>query len=120
MLLPHRSYWPLLEPTIPLIKGMAHITGGGLPENLPRVLPKELGAKVNLASWNIPPLFRLIQEKGHISDDEMFQVFNMGIGMVLISAEKQVPAILSILKEAWVAGSVIKHRGSSEKVELLP
>ncbi len=120
LLLPHRSYWPLLEPTIPLIKGMAHITGGGLPENLPRVLPKELGAKVNLASWNIPPLFRLIQEKGHISDDEMFQVFNMGIGMVLISAEKQVPAILSILKEAWVAGSVIKHRGSSEKVELLP
>jgi phosphoribosylformylglycinamidine cyclo-ligase len=82
----HRSY---LKPVLPLVENsllsaMAHVTGGGLPDNLPRVLPKDLDAVVNPAAWSWPPLFRLLQDKGRIAPAEMLRVFNCGIGMVLI------------------------------------
>ena len=116
LLTPHLAYWPLLEPVKPNLKGMAHITGGGLPENLPRVLPAGLAAQVDTSSWQVPPLFQLIQERGNVPREEMFRVFNMGVGMVLVSAPEQVSATLSSLKQAWVIGSIMKHQSECRVV----
>jgi len=104
---PHRCYYPLLEPTLGLIKGMAHITGGGLPENVPRVLPKGLGARISTGSWDIPAIFKLIQDSGAVETAEMFRVFNMGVGMVLVCDPNKVSEIRTILPEAMVIGEVI-------------
>jgi phosphoribosylformylglycinamidine cyclo-ligase len=77
------------------VKGAAHITGGGLVDNLPRILPARCDAVISTASWKIPPIFRLIQQGGDISREEMFQVFNMGIGMVLVVSKLQAAEVLS-------------------------
>ncbi len=66
------------------IKGIAHITGGGLTENIPRIFPKALDACIRLGSWDVPPIFNIIREKGDLSESEMFRVFNMGIGLILV------------------------------------
>lgn len=88
LLAPHRSYlpviWPVLEKAPGLIKALAHITGAGFEGNIPRVLPKHLNARVRMGSWPLPPLFRLIMEKGGIEESEMYRVFNMGMGMIAI------------------------------------
>ena len=104
LLEPHRCYWPLLEPVLPLLKGMAHITGGGLMENLKRVLPRGLEPRIDYGSWDVPPLFRTIQQRGDIADDEMWRVFNMGIGMVLACTPDHADSVLHSLPEAWVVG----------------
>jgi phosphoribosylformylglycinamidine cyclo-ligase len=85
-LAPHRSYLAALEPLLERdkVKALAHITGGGFPGNIPRVLPPGLQARVRPGSWEVPPLFRLIQRGGRISDEEMFGTFNMGVGMVVV------------------------------------
>jgi len=85
----HRNYQPLLA-TIPAgtIKGLAHITGGGLVDNLPRVLPETCDAVIDTRKWKTPPIFELIQENGAVEGAEMYQVFNMGIGMAVVVAEK--------------------------------
>jgi len=82
----HRSYLRAVEPLLgnPALHAMAHITGGGLTDNLPRVLPRKSHAEIRVGSWEVPELFRLIQQHGEISDEEMLRVFNMGVGMVLI------------------------------------
>ncbi|MEI8340280.1 MAG: phosphoribosylformylglycinamidine cyclo-ligase, partial [Verrucomicrobiota bacterium] len=87
----HRNYQPLLA-SLPdgLAKGLAHITGGGLVDNLPRVLPKNCDAIIDTASWKVPEIFRLIQHGGGVDPSEMYQVFNMGIGMTIIVSEKDV------------------------------
>jgi phosphoribosylformylglycinamidine cyclo-ligase len=84
----HRNYQPLLA-SLPdgIVKGMAHITGGGLVDNLPRVLPGDCDAIIHTSNWKVPPIFTLIQQGGHINPEEMYQVFNMGIGMALILSE---------------------------------
>ncbi len=88
LLWPHRCYAPAVLPLLDLsptpIKAMAHITGGGFVDNIPRVLPDGIGVWVDRGAWTVPPLFRLIQDKGGVSEAEMFRVFNMGIGFVLI------------------------------------
>ena len=84
LLAPHRSYFNLIYPHLSKVKALAHITGGGFIENLPRVLPENVDARLDLNSWQIPPLWKRIQQKGDISTDEMYRVFNMGIGMVAI------------------------------------
>jgi phosphoribosylformylglycinamidine cyclo-ligase len=84
LLVPHRSYYPLMEPVLNLITGLAHITGGGLPGKLPSILPNDLAAEINSRSWTVLPIFELIQKTGGISDEEMYQVFNMGLGMVAV------------------------------------
>jgi phosphoribosylformylglycinamidine cyclo-ligase len=89
LLRPHRSY---LQSVLPLIEdgsvhALAHITGGGIPENLERVIPDGLQAHVELASWVAPPEFRFVQAKGRIADDEMFRTFNMGVGLILAVPE---------------------------------
>ena len=107
LLEPHRSYYPLLEPALPLLKGMAHITGGGLYENVPRVLPDGLGALFHTSSWDVPPIFSLIQRAGNVSREEMFRVFNMGLGMVLVCDPQNVDDICRLVPEARVVGSVV-------------
>jgi phosphoribosylformylglycinamidine cyclo-ligase len=80
------------------IKGAAHITGGGLIDNLPRILPASCDALIDTSSWKMPSIFRLIQQGGDISREEMYQVFNMGIGMVLVSSKSRATELLSRTK----------------------
>ena len=109
LLEPHRSYLPVLRPVLGMIRGMAHITGGGMPGNLPRVLPKGLGADLTLGSWEVPPLFRLIQERGGIEEDEMFRVFNMGVGMIVVVAPETAPEVMGLVPESWEMGCVVER-----------
>lgn len=92
----HRNYQPLMASIPPRrIKGAAHITGGGLVDNLPRILPAACDALVDTSSWKVPSIFRLIQRGGDILREEMYQVFNMGIGMVLVVSKLHTPEVLS-------------------------
>jgi phosphoribosylformylglycinamidine cyclo-ligase len=95
----HRNYEPLLT-LIPAgrIKGAAHITGGGLIDNLPRILPTTCDALIDTSSWKVPPIFRIIQKGGAIKTEEMYQVFNMGIGMVLVVAKHHQEEVVSLAK----------------------
>lgn len=117
LLEPHKCYYHQLKPVLPLIKGMAHITGGGLIGNVPRVLPEGLTAKFNSKSWAIPPIFKLIQKQGDIELNEMYRVFNMGIGIVLICSPHKVNELTKQLPEAKVIGEVIKQRESWVVIE---
>jgi phosphoribosylformylglycinamidine cyclo-ligase len=95
------------------VKGMAHITGGGLVDNVPRVLPENTQAVLHRDSWQMPDLFRWLQMKGNVADAEMVRVFNCGIGMVVIvSTDQADAAILSLKTEglnAWVVGEVVER-----------
>jgi phosphoribosylformylglycinamidine cyclo-ligase len=99
LLAPHRSYLPVVRPLLPrqTIKGLAHITGGGITENLPRVLPEGCSAEIDLRAWSVPALFQLLQERGQIPRDEMFRAFNMGIGLVLVCAPSETERIINTL-----------------------
>ena len=116
LLEPHRCYYHQLKPLLPLIKGMAHITGGGLIDNVPRILPQGMAAKFNGRSWAIPPIFQLIQQRGNISQNEMYRVFNMGIGMVVICSPENVGQLREQLPEAKVIGEVEKQVGKARRV----
>jgi phosphoribosylformylglycinamidine cyclo-ligase len=113
---PHRSYYQQLKPLLPLIKGLAHITGGGLIGNVPRVLPEGLTAKFDSQAWSVPPIFSLIQERGNVDWDEMYRVFNMGIGMVIVCAGSNTDHFTKVLPEAKVIGEVIKQKGKARVV----
>ena len=121
LLEPHRSYLPLLAPLLDRpdcpIKGLAHLTGGGFIENIPRILPAGLGAVIRRGSWPIPPLFRLIQSHGKISHAEMARVFNLGIGMLAVVSPQDCDGFLASLPEpAWVVGELVP---GEHKVSLL-
>jgi phosphoribosylformylglycinamidine cyclo-ligase len=96
LLAPHRCYYSLLEPLLDsgLVKGLAHITGGGITDNLPRILPQGTSALIRRGAWPILPIFSYLQRKGEIEEAEMYRTFNMGIGMILIASEEDAPAIL--------------------------
>ena len=111
----HRCYYPQLTPALPLIKGLAHITGGGFVGNIPRILPQGLATHLKKHSWDILPIFKLIQKKGDIDETEMYQVFNMGIGMIIVCSPQQVAKIVSLLPQAKVIGEIIK-RENEERV----
>ena len=104
LLWPHRCYakgvLPILNARPGAIKAMAHITGGGFIDNIPRSLPAGLGARIARGSWPVPPLFTLIQEKGAIAEEEMYRVFNMGIGMTLVVAPADADGIAQTLAAA--------------------
>jgi phosphoribosylformylglycinamidine cyclo-ligase len=104
----HRCYYPQLKPVLPLIKGIAHITGGGFVGNIPRILPREVVAHIKKHSWDILPIFKLIQKEGDIKEAEMYQVFNMGIGITIVCSPRQVAKIVSVLPQAKVIGVIIK------------
>jgi phosphoribosylformylglycinamidine cyclo-ligase len=116
LLEPHRCYYNRLKPLLPLIKGMAHITGGGLIGNVPRVLPAGLAAAFDSQSWNVPPIFPLIQQRGNVDRDEMYRVFNMGIGMVLICSPDRTDQLTGALPEARVIGGVVEQAGEKRVV----
>ena len=105
------------------INGIAHITGGGLLENIPRVLPKGCQARVHTDSWDRPELFSVLQKAGNVERDEMYRTFNMGIGMVLVVAENQAEEIIDRLKglgdSAWVIGDIAACGIGEEKVTLV-
>jgi phosphoribosylformylglycinamidine cyclo-ligase len=82
------------------VKGLAHITGGGISENLPRVLPEGCAAEVDLRSWDVPAVFRVVQQRGQIARDEMFRAFNMGIGLVIVCAARDVERTINMLARA--------------------
>jgi phosphoribosylformylglycinamidine cyclo-ligase len=112
LLRPHRSY---LRQVVPLlergwIKGMAHITGGGITENLPRTLPARTGFSLDRDSWAIPPLFTWLQEAGNLPESEMFRAFNMGVGLILVCAPDDARRVVSELRAdgeaAWDVGRV--------------
>lgn len=115
LLEPHRCYYRELKPLLPLIKGIAHITGGGLIGNVPRILPRGLTAKFDGGAWIVPPIFRLIEEGGNVDRDEMYRVFNMGIGMVVICLPDSVGQLTEALPGAKVIGKIIGAEGK-EKV----
>jgi phosphoribosylformylglycinamidine cyclo-ligase len=102
----HRSYLGVIKkltaggPENRLVRGMAHITGGGITENLPRILPRGTGAIVDLASWTVPPLFEHLQQLGDVAQDEMLRTFNMGIGLIAVVPAEQVKKAKAILNRA--------------------
>jgi len=102
----HRSYLSVIKkltapgPEIDLVRGMAHITGGGITENLPRILPRGTGAVVDLASWAVPPLFEHLQQLGNVEQEEMLRTFNMGIGLIVVVPAEQVKKAKAILNRA--------------------
>ena len=116
LLEPHRCYYNQLKPLLPVIKGMAHITGGGLVGNVPRVLPQGMAAKFRSQAWTIPPIFQLIQQRGNVDRNEMYRVFNMGIGMVLICSPENLKQLAGQLPEAKVIGEVVEQVGKARVV----
>ncbi|NWF65413.1 MAG: phosphoribosylformylglycinamidine cyclo-ligase [Chloroflexi bacterium] len=109
LLAPHRSYFNALYPHLDKVKALAHLTGGGFIENIPRVLPENLSAVIHLNAWHVPPLWKLIQEQGNISTEEMYRVFNMGIGMVAIVDKSIVNHLQSSISEPiFIIGELIE------------
>jgi phosphoribosylformylglycinamidine cyclo-ligase len=105
----HRSYLPVIKPLLGtgLIKGMAHITGGGVTDNLPRILPAGTAARVNRTSWRVPPIFRWLGESGRVPEYDLRRSLNMGIGMILAVAPNDVDAVRKKLLEAGEANSTV-------------
>ena len=116
LLEPHICYLKQLKPALPLIKGMAHITGGGLPGNVPRILPDGVVVRFNSTKWEVPYIFKLIREKGEVDTKEMYRVFNMGIGMVLFCSPENVSKVTEKVPGARVIGDVVKQAGNSRVV----
>jgi phosphoribosylformylglycinamidine cyclo-ligase len=120
----HRSYGPLVQALLKsynkpnkvrIVKGLAHITGGGFIDNIPRVLPKKCGVKIKRGSWPVLPVFELIEKHGKVDNAEMHQVFNMGIGMTVIVSGAKADGVLRSIRrhgqEAWIIGEVTKGNG---------
>jgi phosphoribosylformylglycinamidine cyclo-ligase len=116
LLEPHRGYYHQLKPLLPDIKGITHITGGGLMDNVPRILPRDMAAQFHCRAWTVPPIFQLIQQRGNVARDEMFHVFNMGIGMVLICSPQKVGQLIEQLPEAHTIGEIVKQVGEARVV----
>ncbi|HEY2433655.1 MAG TPA: phosphoribosylformylglycinamidine cyclo-ligase [Vicinamibacterales bacterium] len=109
LLVPHRSYLRVITPILEAgdaIKGMAHITGGGITDNLPRVLPEGTDARVRVSAWTVPPIFGWLQRAGGVPHDDMLRTFNMGIGMILVVAPEEADAVLGALAAAGEADAV--------------
>jgi len=124
----HVSYGPLVQALLKKfntaasgralpVKAFAHITGGGFVDNIPRVLPANCDVVIKKGSWAMLPIFRIIEEKSGVPDEELYQVFNMGIGMVTIVAADKAEAVLKFIKsqkhKAWVIGEVVKGKGEA-------
>jgi phosphoribosylformylglycinamidine cyclo-ligase len=117
----HVSYGPLIQKLLkkfnasPTIRGIAHITGGGFVDNIPRVLPKNCDVLIRKGTWDVPPIFELIRANGGVPEDELYQVFNMGIGMVVIVAADKADEVVRCIRgqkqKAWLIGQVVKGRG---------
>jgi phosphoribosylformylglycinamidine cyclo-ligase len=114
LLEPHRTYLPMVQPLLDgrRIKGMAHITGGGITENLPRVLPHGTAAIVDLAAWKIPPIFKWLQRNGEVPIEDMLRTFNMGLGLIIVTGRDKAEPLMEELaarggRDARVIGEVV-------------
>jgi len=114
LLQPHRSYLPIIDPLLgtPAIKGMAHITGGGITDNLPRILPEGTSALVNRSTWDVPPLFRWLVDAGGVPEDDAYRAFNMGIGLIIACSPEDEQELLTTFREhgepdACVIGRIV-------------
>jgi len=116
LLEPHICYYKQLKLRLDKIKGLAHITGGGLVGNVPRTLPAGLAARFDSKEWTVPPIFKLLEKKGNVEKQEMYHVFNMGIGMVVICAPPDVKTLQKALPELKVVGEVVKQRGKARVI----
>jgi phosphoribosylformylglycinamidine cyclo-ligase len=114
LLAPHRSYLRDIRPLLGSgsIKAMAHITGGGITENLPRVLPPEVHALIDTRSWEVPSLFQWLARSGGVPDDEMRRTFNMGIGLIVVCDTSDVSTLLPRLADARVIGKLAPGAGA--------
>ena len=117
LLAPHKSYLPALDGLLETghIKGLAHITGGGLVDNVPRILPDGCSFEVDLDSWSAPPLFRMLVELGHLEDAEAYRALNMGVGMVLTVAKADADRAIRILRETGEAAFVLGEVASGDE-----
>jgi len=112
LLRPHRTYLRAVTPLLEggWIKGMAHITGGGIPDNLPRTLPEGRGFRIDDQSWTVPPLFQWLQRAGGVADAEMFRAFNMGVGLIIVCAASRANDVLDRLRAGgdhpWLLGHI--------------
>jgi len=110
----HKSYWPALRKLIDgqCVSALAHITGGGITENLPRVLPRGTAAQIDLGSWPVPPLFEHLQKLGNVPQEEMLRTFNMGLGMLMVvpmaKFKKAQPVLERVGEKAFTVGRVVK------------
>ena len=110
----HRSYWPVIRKLLAAecVSALAHITGGGITENLPRVLPKGVGAVIELGSWPLPPIFEHMQKLGNVPRDEMLRTFNMGLGMLLVVPSKKFKKAQGVLErtseKSYTVGRIVK------------
>ena len=127
LMAPHRSYLSLVRPLLDggRIKAMAHITGGGVTENLPRVLPHGTAAVVDAAAWKVPPLFRWLQRSGDVPIEDMMRTFNMGLGLVIVTAEDRAEQLLGELaarggRDARVVGNIVGGETSAVRYVNLP
>ncbi len=126
----HVSYGPLVQKLIkqfnppakgkPGIRGLAHITGGGFVDNLPRILPKDCDVLIRKGTWEVLPIFQIIEAKGGVSEEELYEVFNMGIGMAIIVAGDKADAVLKFIRaagqQAWIIGEVLHGKGKTRVV----
>jgi phosphoribosylformylglycinamidine cyclo-ligase len=126
----HVSYGPLVQALLKKfngpsgrgrgIKGLAHITGGGFVDNIPRVLPKNCDVMIHKGLWDVLPIFRMIQKHGGVPEAELYQVFNMGIGMTIIVSADQIDAVMKFIRahkqKAWLIGEVVKGKGVARVV----
>jgi phosphoribosylformylglycinamidine cyclo-ligase len=116
LLEPHRCYYKALKPLQHSIKGLAHITGGSFYKNIPRSLPEGFAAQLNSKSWEVPPLFNIIQKAGNVEENEMYHVFNMGIGMTVVCSKIHEDKMLKSLDGAKVIGQVIRQSGDARVI----
>jgi phosphoribosylformylglycinamidine cyclo-ligase len=107
LLAPHRSYLSIVRPLLErrYVKGLAHITGGGITENLPRMLPEGCAAEIDLRAWAIPPIFSLLQQHGGVSREEMFRAFNMGVGLIVACAARDAERVINVASRAGEANA---------------
>jgi phosphoribosylformylglycinamidine cyclo-ligase len=109
LMTPHRSYLRVLQPLLDrqLVKGLAHITGGGITDNLPRILPEGIGAVIARDAWDVPAVFQWLQRTGSVGDDEMLRAFNMGIGMIVACDARYQSEVLAMLQTSGGAGATV-------------
>jgi phosphoribosylformylglycinamidine cyclo-ligase len=102
LLATHRSYLAVVRPLVErgYVKGLAHITGGGITENLPRILPDGCRAEIDRQAWRVPPMFSILQQRGNIAVDEMFRTFNMGIGLIIACGARDAERVMNMLARA--------------------
>ena len=114
----HRPYYHELKPVRRRIRGLIHITGGGYQDNVPRVLPDNLRATIDCTAWDVPPIFRLIRDRGEITSAEMYGVFNMGMGMIAVVRPQDAPLVMSVMEGSARIGTIEERPPDGERVIL--